>query len=111
MTRVPRSAFIRHLIYEVRKTGMDIRGDHVAIVYQRMLDTIMRALCSGNYSAIDMDGFGAFELRVRKAKVLRQPSRPGSDKLYPPTTYVRFVPNRIFKKRIKRVPAEKVSSV
>ena len=57
-------------------------------VIQRTLDHISDALAKGE--TIELRNFGVFEVRVRKARVGRNPNSPARDVPIPPRAVVRF---------------------
>jgi nucleoid DNA-binding protein len=67
-------------------TGM-IQQD-VLVVVQRTLDILSEALAQGE--TIELRNFGVFEVKLRKARVGRNPNSPENDVRIPPRAVVKF---------------------
>ena len=59
---------------------------------QRTLDEIIKALARGD--KVELRNFGIFEVRVRKARIGRNPSAPGTDVPIPERSVVKFKAGR-----------------
>jgi len=68
------------------ETGL--RQQDVADVVQKTLDHISAALAKGD--KVELRNFGVFEVKVRKARVGRNPNRPETDVPIPPRAVVKF---------------------
>src|ERR1043166_6999831 len=71
-------------------TGM-IQQDVLSVV-QRTLDIISEALSHGE--TVELRNFGVFEVKVRKARVGRNPNAPEHDVRTPPRVVVKFKPGK-----------------
>jgi DNA-binding protein HU-beta/integration host factor subunit alpha len=61
---------------------------HVFQVLQRTLDYISEAVGKGR--TVELRNFGVFEVKIRKARVGRNPNRPGIDLPIPSRAVVKF---------------------
>ncbi len=57
-------------------------------VVQKTLDYIAEALSKGD--KVELRNFGVFDVKIRKARVGRNPNRPRSDVMIPPRAMVKF---------------------
>ena len=73
-------------------------------VVQRTLDHITDALAKGN--TVEIRNFGVFEVRLTKARVGRNPNKPGSSFVIPPRATVKFKSGKIMKQRVSKLSAE-----
>jgi len=71
-------------------TGM-IQQDVLAIV-QRALDILSESLAQGQ--TVELRNFGVFEVKLRKARVGRNPNAPENDVRIPPRAVVKFKPGK-----------------
>ncbi len=89
------------------KTNM--AQQHVQDVVQRTLDHISEAVGKG--TTVELRNFGIFEVKVRKARVGRNPDRPETDVPIPSCTVVKFRPGKIMRDAVlKLTPAAPVTS-
>jgi nucleoid DNA-binding protein len=70
----------------------DLVQQHVFDIVQRTLDHIIKALAKGE--KVELRNFGIFEVRVRKARMGRNPSAPGTDVPIPERCVVKFKAGR-----------------
>jgi len=61
-------------------------------VVQRTFDHIVKALANGE--KVELRNFGIFEVRVRKARIGRNPSAPGTEVPIPERAVVKFKAGR-----------------
>jgi nucleoid DNA-binding protein len=61
-------------------------------IVQRTLDHIVKALAKGE--KVELRNFGIFEVRVRKARMGRNPSAPGTEVPIPERSVVKFKAGR-----------------
>jgi len=64
----------------------------VLAVVQRTLDCISQALAQGE--TVELRNFGVFEVRMRKARIGRNPNAPATDVRIPPRAAVKFKPGK-----------------
>jgi nucleoid DNA-binding protein len=65
---------------------------HVFDIVQRTFDHIVKALANGE--KVELRNFGIFEVRVRKARIGRNPSAPGTEVPIPARSVVKFKAGR-----------------
>jgi nucleoid DNA-binding protein len=70
----------------------DLVQQHVLDIVQRTFDHITKALAQGE--KVELRNFGIFEVRVRKARIGRNPSTPGSQVPIPERCRVKFKAGR-----------------
>jgi nucleoid DNA-binding protein len=61
-------------------------------VVQKTFDCISEALAQGG--TVELRNFGVFEVRVRKARIGRNPNAPETDVKIPPRAVVKFKPGK-----------------
>jgi len=77
----------RDLVVKIREeTGLV--QQQVLDVIQRTLDLISRALAQNE--TVELRNFGVFEVKVRRARVGRNPNAPAKDVRIPPRAVVKF---------------------
>jgi len=77
----------RDLVVQISNdTGM-IQQD-VQVVVQRALDLLSEALARGQ--TVELRNFGVFEIKLRRARVGRNPNAPAHDVRIPPRAVVKF---------------------
>jgi nucleoid DNA-binding protein len=76
-------------------------------VVQKTLDHICDALADG--SSVELRNFGVFEVRVRKARIGRNPNRPEKDVAIPKRAVVKFKPGKEMRESVLKLspPASK----
>jgi nucleoid DNA-binding protein len=73
-------------------------------VVQKTLDYIAEALAQGR--KVELRNFGVFEVKVRKARVGRNPNNPGTDVPIPQRAVVKFKPGKEMREEVlKLTPA------
>jgi nucleoid DNA-binding protein len=75
---------------------------HVFDIVQRALDHVVKALAKGE--KVELRNFGVFEVRVRKARMGRNPSAPGSKVPIPERSVVRFKAGREMRLDVGKLP-------
>jgi len=79
----------RDLVVRIsNETGL-IQQDVLTVV-QKTLDYISDALAEGR--TVELRNFGVFEVKVRKARIGRNPNSPEADVPIPPRAVVKFKP-------------------
>jgi nucleoid DNA-binding protein len=87
----------RDLVVRIsRETGV-IQQD-VMTVIQKTLDYITEGLVAGDH--IEFRDFGVFDVKLRKARVGRNPNKPDSTIQIPPRKVVKFKPGRKMQERV-----------
>lgn len=75
--------------------------EQVLDVVQRTLDYISEALAKGEN--IELRNFGVFEVKVRKARIGRNPNSPERDVPIPPRSVVKFKPGKEMREAVLRL--------
>ncbi len=81
------------------ETGLT-QQDVMAVV-QKTLDGISEAVAKG--ANVELRDFGVFEVRMRKARVGRNPKAPGTDVRIPPRAVVKFKPGKEMRETVLRL--------
>jgi nucleoid DNA-binding protein len=77
-------------------------------VVQKTLDYIAEALAQGR--KVELRNFGVFEVKVRKARVGRNPNRPGTDVPIPQRSVVKFKPGKEMREAVLKLTPEQVAA-
>ncbi len=80
-------------------TGM-IQQDVLAVV-QRTLDILAEALVQGQ--TVELRNFGVFEVKLRRARVGRNPNAPETDVRIPPRAVVKFKPGKQLRAEVMKL--------
>ena len=89
----------------------DLAQQHVFNIVQRTFDHITKALAKGE--KVELRNFGIFEVRLRKARMGRNPSAPGSEVPIPERSVVKFKAGREMRLSVRKLvskPAAKLST-
>lgn len=70
-------------------------------VVQRTLDHISTAVATG--TTVELRNFGVFEVKVRKARIGRNPNRPETDVPIPQRAIVKFKPGKEMREAVLRL--------
>jgi nucleoid DNA-binding protein len=70
-------------------------------IVQKTLDHIRMALAEG--STVELRNFGVFEIKVRKARVGRNPNRPDKDVPIPCRAVVKFKPGKDMREAVMKL--------
>src|SRR5271155_4486938 len=90
----------RDLVVRIsNETGM-VQQD-VLNVIQRTLDHLTESLSQGQ--AVELRNFGVFEVKLRKARVGRNPNRPEYDVPIPPRAVVKFKAGKEMKAKVMKL--------
>lgn len=71
-------------------------------VVQKTLDYIAEALAKGD--KVELRNFGVFEVKVRKARVGRNPNAPATDVPIPQRSVVKFKPGKEMRIEVLKIP-------
>ena len=71
-------------------------------VVQRTLDHISSALAEGK--TVELRNFGVFEVKVRKARIGRNPNQPETDVPIPQRAVVKFKPGKEMREAVLKMP-------
>lgn len=96
----------RDLVVNIsEETG--IVQQQVLQVVQRTLDHISNAVAKG--ATVELRNFGVFEVKVRKARVGRNPNRPDLDVPIPRRAVVKFKPGKEMREAVLKLSPEQIS--
>jgi nucleoid DNA-binding protein len=79
---------------------------NVLDVLQKTLDHISEALAKGHN--VELRNFGVFEVKVRKARIGRNPNAPEADVPIPQRSVVKFKPGKEMRAQVLRLPPEQM---
>ena len=79
-----------------------IKQQQVLIVVQKTLDEIAGALARGE--KVELRNFGVFEVKVRKARIGRNPNAPAADVPIPQRSVVKFKPGKELRVEVLKLP-------
>jgi nucleoid DNA-binding protein len=98
----------RDLVVRIsQETGL-VQQEVLDIV-QRTLDYISAAVSRGE--TVELRNFGVFEVKIRKARIGRNPNSPEQDVRIPPRAVVKFKPGKEMRDEvIKLTPTEPKSA-
>jgi nucleoid DNA-binding protein len=88
------------------ETGMV--QQQVLDVVQKTLDYIAEAVSQGR--KVELRNFGVFEVKVRKARIGRNPNSPANDVRIPPRAVVKFKPGKEMREAVLRLTPESIPS-
>lgn len=77
-------------------------------VVQRTLDHISAAVTTGE--KVELRNFGVFEVRVRKARVGRNPNAPDADVTIPPRAVVKFKPGKDMRQAVLKLTDQQLAA-
>jgi nucleoid DNA-binding protein len=78
--------------------GLELTQQAVLEVVQTLIDEITESLAQGD--TVVMRNFGTFLVRETKAKVGRNPKKPGKDVIIPARAAVKFKPGKELKEKV-----------
>ena len=74
-------------------------------IVQKTLDYVAEAVAKGD--KVELRNFGVFEVKVRKARIGRNPNAPAADVRIPPRAVVKFKPGKEMREAVLRLtPSE-----
>jgi nucleoid DNA-binding protein len=77
-------------------------------VIQKTLDYISESVAKGR--KVELRNFGVFEVKVRKARVGRNPNAPETDVPIPERAVVKFKPGKEMREEVIKLTSEQVSA-
>lgn len=90
----------RDLVMKIaNETG--ITQKNVSRIVQMVLDNIADEITAGE--SVELRNFGVFKARMCKARIGRNPNRPGKDIVIPAHSVVKFKAGKELKKRIEEL--------
>ena len=93
----------RDLVIRI-STETNIPQQQVLEVVQRTLDHISEALAKGEN--VELRNFGVFEVKVRKARIGRNPNAPATDVPIPERSVVKFKPGKEMRAEVLKLSPE-----
>ncbi len=78
-------------------------------VVQKTLDGITRALADGQ--KVELRNFGVFEVKVRKARIGRNPNAPSTDVPIPARSVVKFKAGKEMRAEVLKLPAKPAAGI
>ena len=90
----------RDLVIRIsNETGM-VQQDVLEVI-QKTLDYLTESLANGQ--SVELRNFGVFEVKLRKARVGRNPNRPENDVPIPPRAVVKFKAGKEMKAKVMKL--------
>jgi nucleoid DNA-binding protein len=97
----------RELVTRISKdTGLT--QQQVLDVVQRSLDYISACLAAGD--KVELRNFGVFEVKVRRARVGRNPNAPAKDVPIPERSVVKFKPGKEMRAEVLEIAPQQAAS-
>ena len=87
------------IIYEFHQQVQDI--------VQRTLDIIAESLAKG--AKVELRNFGVFDVKVRKARIGRNPNAPTNDVRIPPRAIVKFKPGKEMREAVAKLSPDEAA--
>lgn len=78
-----------------------VNQEVVQTIVQKTLDIISDAVAQGE--TIELRNFGVFEVKLRKARIGRNPNDPENDVPIPPRAVVKFKPGKEMRERVLKL--------
>jgi nucleoid DNA-binding protein len=95
----------RDLVVRIsEETGL-VQQDVLNVV-QKTLDYISEAVTRGQ--KVELRNFGVFEVKVRKARVGRNPNAPAADVPIPPRAVVKFKPGKEMREAVLKLTPQQI---
>jgi nucleoid DNA-binding protein len=82
----------------------DLSQQQVFDIVQKTLNYITEALAKGD--KVELRKFGVFEVKVRKARIGRNPNKPGTDVPIPARAMVKFKAGKEMRAAVLKLPTE-----
>lgn len=81
---------------------------HVLDIVQKTLDYIRESVAKGQ--KVELRNFGVFEVKIRKARVGRNPNAPETDVPIPQRAVVKFKPGKEMRDEVIKLTPEQVAA-
>jgi DNA-binding protein HU-beta/integration host factor subunit alpha len=94
----------RDLVIQISEETGQIQQKVLQVV-QRTLDLISESLAAGK--TVELRNFGVFEVKLRKARVGRNPNDPNKDVPIPQRAVVKFKPGKEMREAVLKSPRPK----
>jgi nucleoid DNA-binding protein len=79
---------------------------HVLDIVQKTLDHMSECLAKGE--KVELRNFGVFEIKVRKARIGRNPNQPGTDVPIPERAVVKFKAGKEMREAVSKLDPTKI---
>src|ERR1043166_2483509 len=96
----------RDLVVRISEETGQVQHDVQAVV-QKTLDYISDAVTRGE--KVELRNFGVFEVKVRKARVGRNPNAPAADVPIPPRAVVKFKPGKEMREAVLHLTPQQIA--
>lgn len=97
----------RDLVVRIsEETGLAQQDVQTAV--QKTLDYISEAVTHGE--KVELRNFGVFEVKVRKARVGRNPNAPAADVPIPPRAVVKFKPGKEMREAVLQLTPQQIAA-
>lgn len=97
----------RDLVVRISNETNLVQQDVLAVV-QKTLDYISEAVARGE--TVELRNFGVFEVKVRKARIGRNPNAPAKDVRIPPRAVVKFKAGKEMREAVLRLTPGEVGA-
>jgi nucleoid DNA-binding protein len=104
----------RDLVVRISNDTGLVQQDVMKVV-QKLLDSFSESMAKGQ--TIELRNFGVFEVKLRKARVGRNPNKPEKDITIPPRAVIKFKPGKELKAllqdltiKIQKTPSQPASA-
>ena len=81
---------------------------HVLDIVQKTLDHMSECLAKGE--KVELRNFGVFEIKVRKARIGRNPNQPGTDVPIPERAVVKFKAGKEMREAVSKLDPSKIKA-
>ncbi len=95
----------RDLVVRISDATGLVQQDVLNVV-QRTLDYISESVTKGQ--KVELRNFGVFEVKVRKARVGRNPNAPAADVPIPPRAVVKFKPGKEMREAVLKLTPQQI---
>ncbi len=92
----------RDLVVRISQ-ATNLKQEDVLNVVQKTLDNIAEALAKND--KVELRNFGVFEIKIRKARVGRNPNQPETDVPIPARAVVKFKPGKEMAAAVLKLPS------
>jgi nucleoid DNA-binding protein len=85
-------------------------SEETGLVQQKVMDVVQRTLdliseSLANRKTVELRNFGVFEVKIRKARVGRNPNRPDKNVQIPQRSVVKFKPGKEMREAVSKAPS------
>jgi nucleoid DNA-binding protein len=85
-------------------------SEETGLVQQKVMDVVQRTLdliseSLANRKTVELRNFGVFEVKIRKARIGRNPNRPDKDVQIPQKPVVKFKPGKEMREAVSKTPS------